>query len=182
MVRHKPEVAYALPQNVGELLEFPVTVFKSINLFGKYHRFDKLEITSSYGEIKHIINRYSQDDNNGVIILFLHSFSFLNFLDTPDSPTLNQSKLKTFERVLKYVSASNDLRVISEKDLQYFKEEKKDTADNIVETKGFMRQIWYSYSRIFRIRKSNSKAKIIVYGGWSILLIALLLIVFAIWR
>lgn len=173
-----PEVAYVLPQKVWEIVEFPVTIFKSLDISKLYRRFDKLEITDCFGEIKHVLNLYSNDGHDGVIILFLHSFSFLNFLDTPDAPTVNFSNLKTFERVLEYISLSTGLTYISESDLGKFNPIEKDLPENIVTTKGIFRQIWYSYIRISSIRKTNRKAGLLVYGGWIILFIIVLLFFF----
>ena len=178
----KPEIAYVLPQRIGKIIEFPVTVFKSIKIPKLYSRFDKLEITSSFSEIRHILTQYSKDDHKGVIILFLHSFSFLNYLETPDKPTLNKQKLRTFEHVIEYVSSSKDFRCICENDLCTFDQIEDDKEDNIVATKGILRQLWYSYLRIFRIRRSNKKAKIIIYGTWILIFLVIVFLCLLIWR
>lgn len=72
------------PFKVGSIMEIPITVFKKVvnyKLFGIdiYHSeyFNKLDIR--YGitidEIIEVINKSTEDD---IIVLFLHSFSFLN--------------------------------------------------------------------------------------------------------
>ena len=177
-----PEIAYVLPQKVGKIIEFPVTVFRSINLPRVYSRFDKLEITDSYGEIRHILNQYAVDGNKGVIILFLHSFSFLNFLDTPDAPTVNWQNLNTFEQVLRYVASSSIYNCITEDDLASYIGDVRDEKNNIVSTKGIIRQLWYSYLRVFRIRKTNKKARIVVYVGWITLILLIAIVCLLVWR
>ena len=117
---------------------------------------------------------YPKSPNKEVIILFLHSFSFINFLETPDNPTVNKRAIEHFETILKYVDESKHLRFIAEKDLEYVDIPQKDTKENIVTTKGFVRQLKYSFIRAWSIRKSNSKVKFaisLLYGLITLLAI-----------
>jgi len=172
-----PEIAYVLPQRYKSLIELPVTVFRSCNLFG-YERFDKLEVTNDYRESYHIIKKYTQTSDDGVIILFMHSFSLINFRFTPNAPTLNKKNLYNFKNLLDKVSKLTTVEYISEKDLSSVKISKLvDTKDNIVTTNGIHRQLYFTFLRAYEIRKYNGKAKLL-FIGLRILLIIIVLIVF----
>lgn len=171
-----PEVGYVLPQRYKSLIEFPVTIFKSIQMGTFFHRFDKLETTNNPGEMKHILELYANTKNKEVITLFLHSFSFLNFLDTPDAPTVNEKNLKHFEKIMEYVYKSSRLQFISESDLENAIIPENDSEKNIVTTKGFFRQWYYFFVRAYGIRKTNKKAKLL-FGLVYVVLILLALII-----
>ena len=157
----EPHFSYVLPVKHLDLVEVPVTVFKSLSLGKLYKRYDKLEITDNFREIIHILKEYKKTKNNEIIVLFAHSFSFLNYLETPNAPTLNIGNIKNFDKVLKYIYQNRDYLSIGEKDLADIQIAEKDDPKNIVSTKGIVRQILYSFARFWRIRKTNKKAKII---------------------
>lgn len=166
-----PPVAYVLPQKYKNLVEFPVTVFKSFSLGKIYHRYDKLEATYNTSELKYVLDCYAKTSNEEVITIFLHSFSLLNFLDTPDAPTVNQEHLRRFENILKYIAESPDWQFISEKELENVTVPETDSEDNIVCTKGIFRNWFYLFFRAFEIRKTNRKAKLLISTGYVILLL-----------
>ena len=87
----------------------------------------------------------------------MHSFSFLHFLKTPDNPKLNKRFLRNFEKILAFVQKCESYNKISEKDLANVKVYSEDSEKSIIKTKGFFRQIWYSFWRLIKIR--NGKAK-----------------------
>ena len=153
----KPAVSYNLPVKYKELVEFPVTVFKSLSLGKFYQRFDKLEVSENPQEVLHVLKEYAKTDKEETIVLFLHSFSFLHFLKTPDNPKLNKRFLRNFEKILAFVQKCENYNKISEKDLANVKVYSEDSEKSIIKTKGFFRQIWYSFWRLIKIR--NGKAK-----------------------
>lgn len=157
-----PEIAYVLPQRYKTIIEFPVTVFRSFKLGMIYCRYDKLEATNNLNEMKYIFNQYVKTNTEGVITLFLHSFSFLNFLDTPDKPTINEENLRRFKGIMEYIHDSKELKFIYEEDLKYVDPLPADCLSNIVHTKGIGRQIYYLYCRAYEIRKTNKKAKFLI--------------------
>lgn len=109
-----PEIAYILPVKYKNLIEFPVTIFMSFSLPYLYQRYDKLEATNDPAETLHILDQYSKTKNDELIVLFLHSFSFLNFLDTPDSPTLNKVKLDRFIETIEGIVRTNNYQFVGE--------------------------------------------------------------------
>lgn len=163
-----PPIAYVLPQSYKSIVEFPVTIFKSFKLFNLYSRFDKLEVTINTNELKYIINEYAKSPNNEIITLFLHSFSLLDYLETPDAPRANLKNEKRFISTLEYISKCDDFEIISESMLETVNTKNiYDSAANIVKTKGFIRSLKYFILRAFEIRKTNHKAKLLFLGIYS---------------
>lgn len=171
-----PDIAYILPQKYSKLIEFPVTIFQSFKLGNIYKRYDKLEATNNANEMKHVLNLYALSKDVGVITLFLHSFSFINYLETPDAPTINEKNLLNFKNIMRYIYDSNKLSFVSEDDLKNIEIPEQDDATNIVQTKGFIRQLYYLYYRAYEIRKMNNKARALIWLP-RIILIVLLAIV-----
>lgn len=157
-----PEIAYVLPQRYKSLIEFPVTIFRSFKLGKIYQRYDKLEATNHVREMKYILDLYGDSPNQEVIILFLHSFSLIHFLETPDAPAVNERNQKRFEEIIRYIFESEKFRFITEKDLAESVVPKTDDETNIIRTKGFFRQWFYFLYRAYEIRKTNKKAELLL--------------------
>lgn len=172
-----PEIAYILPVRYKKLVEFPVTIFRSVRLGSLFQRYDKLEATNNVSESIHVLEEYVKTANEELIVLFLHSFSFLYFLDTPDAPTLNEQALGRFEKTMKYISESKDYGFIRESQLDKIPIVDKDMPQNIITTKGLLRQFRYLYGRAYSIRKTNKKAKLLVTIIPSMLLLVIFMIV-----
>lgn len=158
----QPQVAYVLPQKYKSLTEFPVTIFKSVHMWKLYHRYDKLEATINNTEMKYILKQYAHSPNPELITLFLHSFSLIHFLDTPDAPTVNEENIRRFEETLRFVHESDELRFIREADLKDVPVPDSDSERNIIRTKGIFRQLYYFYLRAYSIRKTNKKARLLI--------------------
>lgn len=168
----QPPVCYNLPVEYKDIVEIPVTVFKSLSLGKFYHRFDKLEVSENPQEVLHVLKQYSKTCNQETIILFLHSFSFLHFLKSPNNPTPNRKHLRNFAKVLAALNKREDYTKISERDLLNIEVYREDTEKSIIKTKGFFRQIRYSFLRLIKIR--NTKAKKLIATlliGFGVLLV-----------
>lgn len=157
----KPEVAYILPQKYKRLIEFPVSIYKSFEIPKIYKRYDKLEITSNTNELKYVLKEYSKTSNNEVITLFLHSFSFIHFLERPDKPTINKKNEKNAINLLKFLTCSDKFEFISEIDLEKLNAVVIDHENNIVSIKNLFFQILYFYIRAWNIIKTNRKAQML---------------------
>lgn len=167
-----PEIAYILPQRYKGLVEFPVSIYKSLEIPGIYRRFDKLEITLSVSELKYVLNKYLKTDNDEVLTLFLHSFSFLNFLDTPDKPTINKKNEKNAIKLLEFLSCSSNFEYISENDLNNINETIKDNPSNIVSVNNIFYGLLYFYVKAGKMIKTNRKSQILyIVTGLFILFI-----------
>lgn len=173
-----PDLAYVLPQKYKNIVEIPVTVFESIHIPCVYKRFDKLEATNYTPEIIHVLEKYSASSNDEVLILFLHSFSFLNYLYTPDKPTLNEKNLKRFEKLMYYINNDAKYKIIREDDLDSIQIKSKDKVENIIRTKGIIRQFIYTYIRSLDMIKENKKAQLLVLLSSSFIIFLLLLFVY----
>ncbi len=156
-----PEIAYILPQKYKGLTEFPVSVYKSLEIPGIYKRYDKFEITSNTSELKYVLKKYLKTNNDEVLTLFLHSFSFLNFLDTPDKPTINSRNEKNAIKLLEFLSRSNKFEFISEADLDNLNVTVKDNKNNITAINNLFYELLYFYIRAAKIIKTNRKAQLL---------------------
>lgn len=161
-----PKIALVSPQRYINLIEMPVTIFKSFQV-GSMKRYDKVDAIMNSSEYKHIMNNISRADNYKIISLFYHSFSMLHWRGNPNSPRLNKKEEKKFINSLKYVHESKLFEFVSLDQLDNFSLDtntSNDTIENIVSTKGFLRQLWYLFNRAYSIRKTNRKAKILIIG------------------
>lgn len=170
-----PHFAYVYPQKKWGIVEFPVTVFKSLSLGRLYHRYDKLEMTDNANEILHIVDMYSHKEGDLVVTLFAHSFSFLNYLKKSDNPTLNKKRKKCFEKVLAKLKMKKTC-FICEQQLADVTLPAADSIDNIVQTRSLFKQIVYSAIRLLSI-KNNRKANFLIAMITGTALAALLLII-----
>ena len=110
------------PFRVGEVTEIPITVFKRVvnrkflnrNILHREH-FQKLDLRygATVREIKKVVN---DSDENAIIILFLHSFNFLNLpynfrRKEYGTISVNDGMIKDFEELLKWISQPKNCRV-----------------------------------------------------------------------
>lgn len=172
----EPEIAYILPQQYKGLVEFPVSIYKSLEIPMIYERYDKFEITSNFSELKYVLNKYLKTNNDEVLILFLHSFSFIDFLDTPDKPTFNERNEKNAILLLDFLSNSNDFEFLSETDLDKININAKDCESNIVLISNPFYALLYFYLRAWKIIKTNRNAQIL----YTITFVLILLIIWII--
>lgn len=177
-----PPVAILLPQRYGNLIEIPVTVFKSMQ-FGKMRRYDKVDATMNSSEYRHIMNRIAIDKRSIVVSLFYHSFSMLDWRKDPDNPRFNPGEEKKFIDSLKYVQDSQEFEFISlQKLVDTCKQAKSqdDLVESIISTEGLIRRCWYLLIRAYSIRKFNRKARWLIYGTLLafVILIVIMLSVF----
>lgn len=173
----EPEIAYILPQRYKGLVEFPVSIYKSFEIPKIYKRYDKFEITSNVSELKYVLNKYLKTNNDEVLILFLHSFSFLNFLDTPNKPTINKRREKNAVELLEFLSNSNKFEFISEADLDNYNVTVKDHKNNIVSVDNLFYELLYFYIRAAKMIKTNRKSQIL-YIVTGVLLLLIFNIIF----
>lgn len=161
-----PPVALLLPQRYGNLIEIPVTVFKSMQ-FGKMRRYDKVDATMYSPEYRHVMNRIAKDQREIVVSLFYHSFSMLDWKGNPDDPKFNPVEEKKFIDALKYVQGSNEFELIALHKLADTYENvmgQDDSIESIISTGGLIRRCWYLLRSAYTIRKTNRKARWLIYG------------------
>jgi peptidoglycan/xylan/chitin deacetylase (PgdA/CDA1 family) len=81
------------------IIEVPVTTYKSFG-FGKYFRFDKIDVSMRLSEFKYIMDKIQGDSSVDIISMFAHSFSFLTWRKHPDNPKFNK---KEFAKITKMI-------------------------------------------------------------------------------
>jgi len=176
-----PPVAINMPACYKSIVEIPVTVFRSIK-FGKFMRYDKIDITMDETEYKYIMNRIASDNRNIIISLFYHSFSMLDWREKPDNPVFIARQEKKFIEALKYVYESENFKFISLGELlaSTFRDnaDNADNAENVVAINCLLKSCWFTLKRASAIRKYNKKAKLLIYGLMGMATIFLSLITF----
>lgn len=101
-----PEITCNKVVKYKEVVEIPVSSYKSFNKFG-YSRFDKLDISMPQREFIQVADLMRRDDSVDIISFFLHSFSLLEWRKQVDSPALIEPELKKLENILEYMKNKN---------------------------------------------------------------------------
>lgn len=170
-----PAITINSPVRFKEIVEFPVTMHRSISLFG-YKRFDKFDIEGmSSTEIKYALKQITKQDFNVVITFFFHSFSLLEWASDPDHPVLSSKKLKKLRMAIQMAGNNPELEFISEKDLETITPEKENDAlktEIIWDSK--IRGLFYSYKKLEYISSRNKKAKLILCALYFSVILLLL--------
>ena len=85
------------------LIEIPTMSYE--NHFGTvFHRYDKLDTNMSLIEQKYVLSKLIDAQYVDTIVLFAHSFSFLNWRRFPNNPEINKKEVKRFKNMLSIVS------------------------------------------------------------------------------
>jgi len=112
------------PFKVGEVTEIPITVFKRVVNYKFMNRtlrykeqFSKLDLNygATVDEIKKVINESSNDD---VMILFVHSFSFLKIKYDFGKKRyayigINHDYIEKFKKLMKWISLQSTIKYIN---------------------------------------------------------------------
>jgi len=85
------------------LVEVPVTTYKSFNE-KVYSRSDKIDAAMPFSEFKLVVNKLFRCEDYNTIVLFAHSFSFLNWRNKPDKVSFSKRKFRKLYNQLKYVN------------------------------------------------------------------------------
>lgn len=159
-----PPVAYVSIQNYKDLIEVPVTIFKSFSLFGK-NRYDKIDAVMDSSEYLYVMEELGKSSKNITVSLFFHSFSLLNWRKDPNNPSFDSIAEKKFIKTLEYIKNSKNFQFITLEELilkNYKKIHVKDSIENIIDiSNNKIISLWFIFKMILRIRKENKKAKII---------------------
>lgn len=140
-----PPVAKVNVQKLGNgLIEIPVTSYKSFDAMG-YSRYDKLDCEQCFSEYKSLINKLEKN-NSDLAVLFVHSFSLIEWRRHPNEPKYKKEKHRRLEKQLEYVSKYIRLESISLDDtirLFYSKKSRDIEEERIVTMKGVMPFFWF---------------------------------------
>ena len=174
----KPPITVNAPCKYKGLVELPVTMHKSVALPG-LSREDKVDIEGMKPkELKYALQQIKDQKFPIVTTLFMHSFSLIDWYETPDSPVPNQGKLNKFKCAIESVS-SLGFEYISENELESVPVlEQEEALKTEIKWKSNLKGIFYTYQKAKGDMKRNKKAKGLVYGVRT--LIAVLVIIVAI--
>lgn len=105
-----PPITADMPCRYGRLVEIPVSAFRSVHLFGVNH-IDKLDLEMVSAEFKYVVNKYKKFDSC-ILIVFLHSFSLLEWRKRPDSPIPSYPAINKVRTGIEYVSKCPDIELL----------------------------------------------------------------------
>ena len=133
----EPPVAYNKATRLSSgLLEFPVTSYKSFT-FGSYCRNDKLDASMAMNEFRYLVPRLVMEDCVDPIVMFVHSFSLLDWRKTPDKPGVNRKNINQLDMMLAIFKEESRLTFVSLEELLDQSIMSEDACETIISIKGF---------------------------------------------
>lgn len=161
------------------LIEVPVTVFKSFDIFG-IRRFEAISIDSiSPAEFKKFFKKIIEKNKPRIIVLMLHSFSFIKMDKKGDIKRIDKSAIKRTKKILKILSQKNNISFITTSELwQKIKENNllNDKVDFIPEIKNKFLQYLFTFRRAWGIFGQNKKATLFILLNFALLILVLFLL------
>lgn len=100
----------------NNIIEVPVTAFKSFDMFG-YKRFDKIDESMPLEELKLVCQEIEKSNSVDVISFFMHSFSLLNWRSKPESPQYSDNNYTRIRKMLKYLKNTKKYLFLTENDI-----------------------------------------------------------------
>ena len=173
-----PPLTADRPCKYKELIEIPVTTFFSINI-PFFKRVDKIDLEMSKWSHNYVIKSLANEDGN-IVVLFLHSFSFVNWRDDPNNPTFSKSKYKTVHNNFKHAIMSKNIMSIAPWKIEELIQNNEIICVENQECRVAMNNPFLSYLYLlmtaFRIKKTNKKAQLFILANGMILLFATMLL------
>ena len=139
-------------KKIDKIVEIPVTVYKSFSLL-KYARYDKFDESIPYGEFKLVLSAIKNGGNVDIISYFMHSFSFLEWRKTPDTPLLNIANQRRIIKMLDFMNEDPSIKFICEKDLGSISLE---NPEEDLDLSSDIRELPYSIARAYRIIRDKA--------------------------
>ncbi len=175
--RIDPPITINAPVKYKNLVEFPVTMHRSLKLF-HYSRYDKIDVESMVpSELKYAITQVTEQNFQVIITLFLHSFSLMEWAGNPDNPKRSEEKIKRLKEAINTISNNKDLEIIKEGELGVIEPVLESTALNsMIKWKSKIRGFIFSYEKLKFIARRNTIAKMLLLSVRIFIAVALLLI------
>jgi hypothetical protein len=96
------------PFMISNIFEIPVTIYNILNI-GALKKDSKLDINAcSYSELASITNKfrnYGAPNQTGIIVLFLHSFSFIKWRKDYLKYDIDYATIRNFDKLLKMITS-----------------------------------------------------------------------------
>ncbi len=153
-----PVTKISVEKVTNSLYEIPVTIYKSFTS-RFYSRHDKVDAGTTNFEFKKIISKLIKNDSYDVIILFVHSFSFLNWRMKPNNPIYSSKLYHRFERQVAFAKNIESLKFVDTYELLKLCETENFNSSNQIEKlNGFYS--WYSLlDKALKVLKSRIELK-----------------------
>ena len=90
------------------LIEYPVMSYNHV-FKGLFNRYDKLDINCSRAEHKKVLKELISQEDINVIVMFVHSFSLLNWRRNVEKPTIDYSIVKNLRYALEQITENKEL-------------------------------------------------------------------------
>ena len=163
---NNPPLTVNSPKKYKDIIEIPVTVFKSFDIFG-IKRFDAISIDDvPFFEFKKIFEEIMKKGEPKVITLMLHSFSFIKRDKNGDLKGVNRGAIGRVEEMLNFLTQQETLsfvtakevwEIFNKKDLSVFKK-----VEFIPSIKNKFFQYMFTLKRANGIFGTNKKATIFI--------------------
>lgn len=167
-----------MPCKYKDLIEFPVTAFKSADT-PLLVRYDKLDMEMVFSQFQYVVNKISKGNNN-VISLFLHSFSLIKWRKDPDNPVLWDKNVKKYKDCLNEIEENNNIILVSLNELEDLIESKILPISKIgndepqIKVKNWVLAYYFLLTTSIRIAEHNKKARIFIIFNIILILVLIL--------
>lgn len=177
----EPPITINAPCQYKQLTEFPVTMHRSFSLFS-FVREDKLDVEQmTISEMRYALKQVAKQPFSMVATLFLHSFSLIDWFDSPDAVKPNPVKIEKCRQAIKAVCDHADLCFVSEADLSTIQvEETRIALKSDIVWHNNLRGGIYTFIKAKNIAKRNRKARLFVYAASGLGVIAALCVLLAV--
>ena len=140
----EPEVTWNRVVTCGKngLKEVPVTTFRSIHT-PFYYRNDQIDSGNVPSEFRRNIRAIISEGSVDVVSMFFHSFQFLDWRKNPDAPSLSKKKWKKSVGNLEWL-LQQDVRFISEDELESVEENNQDPIGRLDRSKGILPYYYFA--------------------------------------
>lgn len=155
-----PITKISVEKVTNNLYEIPVSSYVSFNK-KFYSRYDKLDAFLPYNEFKYIFNRMMDNSSYEVIVLFAHSFSFLNWRKNPNKVKFSKKLYQRFRRQIEYTTSREKVEFITLKDLLVtLEKENKFISKNQIEKNNTINSWFFLIKRAFGVFQARIDIKI----------------------
>lgn len=170
-----PPITADKPCIYKNLIEFPVTVFKSAET-PIFRRYDKLDMEMVESQFSYVVMKYNELNGN-VISLFLHSFSFLKWRKDPDNPVIWKKNIKKCRKSLSLVKKLKNFELVAETDIEHLLKNNtlcigEGNREPSIKVTNVIYAYYFLLTTSFRIFEHNRKARVFVIFNIIVLLVA----------
>lgn len=155
-----PITKVSVAKVTNNLYEIPVSSYMSFNK-KFYSRFDKLDASLPYKEFKYVFEHMIDNSSYEVMVLFAHSFSFLNWRKNPNKVKFSKKLYQRFYRQIEYAKSSDKVEFLTLKELLVtLEKENKVIPENQIEKNGTISSWLFLIKRAIGVLQARIDIKI----------------------